>query len=143
VLVSTAHTLAPGQQGLDERRFDLREGHGEGAQLKLVGEGADAYLFREPEGLRIKLPPREEKFPYMGITPRAGIQGDFEVTLSYQILQLPRAATGAGPKVNLCAQIQENSDLVSIERLNHSIQGDIVIARHGYTGADGKRVRAI
>ena len=66
-----------------------------GPLLDLYGPDADQCVKFEPEGLRITLPTGYPgNRPDTGVITRFGVKGDFEITLSYQILDQPVAASG-------------------------------------------------
>lgn len=64
-----------------------------GTDLELFGLDPDQGVRCEPAGLRIVLPPGyPDERPRTGIATTFGLQGDFDVAVSYDILQEPDAA---------------------------------------------------
>ena len=66
--------------------------------LEFYGPDAEDCVQFEPEGLHISLPttyPRQR--PGTGVVTDFGVQGDFEITLSFEILQEPRVPTSGNP----------------------------------------------
>jgi Protein of unknown function (DUF1583) len=63
-------------------------------------EGRDAtrWIKTEPEGIRITLPPGSNVTSAIGMRLQTPIQGDFEITAGYEVLQVdpPTAGFGAG-----------------------------------------------
>src|ERR1700756_5398442 len=63
-------------------------------------EGRDAtrWIKTEPEGIRITLPPGSNVASAVGMRLQGPIQGDFEITTGYEIIQIdvPTAGFGAG-----------------------------------------------
>ena len=67
----------------------------------------------EPLGARITLPPGQSA----GVAPSFTVQGDFEITTSYEILKSATPATGYGVGVSLYAAIDpDTNDAVSLAR---------------------------
>lgn len=70
------------------------------SELRIYGPEAGECVKFEPEGLRIRLPvgyPRPR--PGTGVVTDFGIKGDFEITLSFEILSEP--TTNVGPQREL------------------------------------------
>jgi serine/threonine protein kinase len=62
-------------------------------ELTLHGPDAEQYVHFEPEGLRITLPVGHEgPRPGNGLTIGLSVRGDFDITVSYEILQEPEQA---------------------------------------------------
>jgi hypothetical protein len=64
----------------------------------LTGQDAAQCVKVEPEGVRITLPAGRKSASTVGLVLRAPVQGDFEITTGYEILQAdpPKAGIGAG-----------------------------------------------
>jgi Protein of unknown function (DUF1583) C domain len=71
------------------------------AKLKSFGHDNKKVCQIEPEGLRITLPAKREKTEAVGLTPSFGIAGDFEITLSYELIKAETPNTGYGVGVNI------------------------------------------
>src|SRR5688572_16159411 len=66
--------------------------------LALHGPEANECVTFEPEGLRIKLPstyPRQR--PGTGVVTDFGVKGDFEITVSFEIIEEPRFRNPGNP----------------------------------------------
>jgi hypothetical protein len=69
--------------------------------VAFVGPDAKAYVKFEPEGLRITLPPGHPKERTgTGVSTGFAVRGDFEITLSFEVLMEP-TPEDAGPKTRL------------------------------------------
>jgi hypothetical protein len=75
---------------------DFRDKNFPNTNFKLAGKEADKRIKSEPDGLRITLPGEEKGT--VGIATQFNIQGDFEVTVGYEIIKLdkPEGGVGAG-----------------------------------------------
>src|SRR5262249_42720787 len=58
-------------------------------QLRLVGPGADTCVRFEPEGMRVTLTPGHQGGRQVGLSTGIALKGDFEVTVSFEVLDLP------------------------------------------------------
>jgi hypothetical protein len=93
-------------------RQDFRSANPDNPLLRVIGEG----VRWEPEGVRIVLPAGRE-MPAAGLVAEFRVRGDFEITVSYAILNADRPATGFGVGANLYARIDPNAnDAVSLAR---------------------------
>jgi hypothetical protein len=87
--------------------------------LELVGPDADECVHYEPNGLRITLPTDHQgKRVGTGLGTNFDIQGDFEITMSFEILKEPdQNETGLGTGVFLAVDLNTpNYSRVSITR---------------------------
>lgn len=74
-----------------EYTHDFRDSHLDDHTLELVGGGASHIIRAESEGLRMRAPTSSVgKLPAVGVSPRFRIRGDFEVTVTYEILNAAR-----------------------------------------------------
>lgn len=70
--------------------------------LHLFGRGAGKTTRPESRGLRVYLPAsRGEKAGPIGLSPAFSLEGDFEVTATYEILKADKPTSGPGSGVNL------------------------------------------
>lgn len=131
-------TLTPSQPaaGMEEHTFDFRQGKVD-PLARHVGRELEKYVSPETEGLRINLPASDKRYPFVGVQPQVWVHGDFEITLTYQILQPGRPRSGDGSKVNLTVTLPDNGDYVSIERFWSASYGDIVMVDHRYNNPPG------
>jgi serine/threonine protein kinase len=67
-----------------------------GPPLELIGPDAESCVHFEANGLRIVMPRGQpEEGPMAGVTANVAVQGDFEITVRYEILQEPDHSDGA------------------------------------------------
>jgi serine/threonine protein kinase len=67
-----------------------------GPLLELIGPDAESCVRFEADGLRIVLPPgKPEEGPLVGVTADVPVQGDFEITVRFEILREPDHSDGA------------------------------------------------
>jgi hypothetical protein len=78
-----------------EQSFKGNGGNREG--LQFVGRNADECVRFEPDGLRIRLPRGHTRESPTGVGTKVPFHGDFEVTVSFEILEEPDPAE-TGPK---------------------------------------------
>jgi hypothetical protein len=97
-----AAALTVGQLN-DEFYRDFRSEPAEGAGLRLAGVDA-ADFTRSDQGLRVSLPGnRKDKGP-VGVATTMVIEGDFELTAAFEILDAPEPPSGFGAGVSLWVQ---------------------------------------
>jgi hypothetical protein len=65
---------------------DFRKADSLDDDFKLIGPDATSLTKFEPEGLRISLPAKRITREPIGVAPRFKIKGDFEITVSYEII---------------------------------------------------------
>jgi hypothetical protein len=94
-------------QSFQELAWTLKGESEDRQQLRLVGPDADQCVQFEPEGLRITLPTGHTgKRVGTGIETNFTIQGDFEITMNFEILNEPEAKnTGLGTAVFLAVDL--------------------------------------
>jgi hypothetical protein len=66
--------------------YDFRDKDSLDANFKLIGRDAGSRIKHEPEGLRISLPGEQRTPDPLGVAPKFPIQGDFEITVGYEIM---------------------------------------------------------
>ncbi len=73
------------------------------AVIRPEGPDATRWIKTEPEGIRITLPPGNNVRSAVGMRLQSPIQGDFEITVGYEMLQadVPRAGFGVGFSIYL------------------------------------------
>jgi hypothetical protein len=76
-----------------------------GSVMRPIGPG----LHQDDQGVRITLPAGKGKLRPTGLMTSTAIRGDFEATLTYEILQADRPRTGYGVGVSLYAAIDPNN----------------------------------
>jgi hypothetical protein len=65
-------------------------------QLSLFGSGAAAVTGVGPQGLRITLPAGRGDKDDVGVETQKSLRGDFEVTLAYELIALPKVGSAWG-----------------------------------------------
>jgi hypothetical protein len=65
-------------------------------ELILTPAGSDRFVRSEPEGLRITLPKDRRDLSPVAVGTRSGIDGDFEITATLEILQADQPRDGFG-----------------------------------------------
>jgi hypothetical protein len=93
-----AAPLVPAQ----EAYWSLKGEAGNREAFDLRGPSAEKCVKFEPEGLRITLPagwPKQR--PMVGVNTDLPVQGNFEITVSYEILREPDHADGVNPAMKL------------------------------------------
>lgn len=72
-----------------------------GSILQTVGNDPKHCILREPRGLRLVLPAKEQVASQTGFRPRFRLCGDFEVTVTYEFLKIEPPKEGQGPGLML------------------------------------------
>jgi hypothetical protein len=70
-------------------------------ELSLTPFGSDQFIKSEPEGLRITLPKNRNDLSPVVVGTRTGIQGDFEITATLEILKAEQPKDGFGVGASL------------------------------------------
>lgn len=88
-----------------EYRWDFQTGHYDNQSLVPMGRGAVNLLRPGPGGLRIRLPAGKH-VSSVGFSPRFKVRGDFEITVTYQILKwtTPESGYGVGPSIYIVTE---------------------------------------
>src|SRR5262245_24278249 len=92
-------TATSAQQPAEEKKyphdvqFDFR-GKPLPRELILTPNGSDRFVKSEPEGLRITLPKDRRDLSPVAVATRTGIQGDFEITATLEILHAEQPRGG-------------------------------------------------
>lgn len=73
-------------------------------ELQFFGIGVDEFHRFEPKGLRFTLPAERERVNEVGVEFRKAIRGDFELTLAYELLEIPIPGPISGAGVLFEAQ---------------------------------------
>jgi len=108
----------------------------------LVFMGAEASTsIRHEGGLRVLLPAdRNDKGP-VGVATKLRLRGDFEITASFEIIDVPRPAAGFGAGVSLFVQFDEPRYSAAAVAHYHTVRGMNVYSGDRHTiGDDGKSI---
>ncbi|HUY92426.1 MAG TPA: DUF1583 domain-containing protein [Pirellulales bacterium] len=106
------------------------------SQFELVGGDAPTRYCRPgKDGVLLSIPAADERVSFCGLQLRSVVRGDFEITASYRILNLPRVAKGhgAGLKISIKDAAQEAASLQRIRTKG----GQIYSAHRAVVKADG------
>ncbi|QDV16991.1 hypothetical protein Pan153_16250 [Gimesia panareensis] len=100
-----------------EAYFSFRGEQFDNDLLVPLGRGTVRLFRPRPEGLLFQLP-AGHKLPALGVSPRFQIQGDFEITATYEVpaWKDPKAGYGQGPSLYLKLQ-DANESAVALGRL--------------------------
>jgi hypothetical protein len=101
-LVTPLFGQAPGGDTKYARddHFDFR-GKPMPDNLTLIPFGSESFVKSEPEGLRITLPKDRKDLGLVAVGTRFGLQGDFEITATLEILQAEQPKEGFGVGTSL------------------------------------------
>jgi len=134
LLLAFAAQPATNDLDLDFRGSQFRE-----TVLGYVGPNAKKYIKAEQEGLRITIPGAEKSLPQMGISSKLAVHGDFEITLSYEMIgsEKPTSGYGAGLNLTIFADTPEK-DSATIARRTHPKQGEVYATNRAFKTPNGE-----
>jgi serine/threonine protein kinase len=84
-----------------------------GPPLELIGPDAESCVRFEADGLRIVMPPGQpEEGPLVGVSANVAVQGDYEITVRFEILHEPDHSDGAHRPMRLwlTAHVDDDHD---------------------------------
>lgn len=97
------------------------------------GQGEHQVIRREAQGLRIILTDKRSASPMVGVSPRFHVKGDFEITISYEILKLEKPTAGYGVGVGLWVMAEADSvDAAFLSRSSRISPGNVYVAGKGW-----------
>lgn len=103
-------------------------------------EGEQKSVRRDPEGVRIRINGSESGFPPYGITPRFRVCGDFEITVSFEIVTLNKPILGYGASVSIWVMVDAPTvDAVTMARSNRPWDGNVWVADKGWWDVGEKK----
>ncbi len=118
-----------------------------GKDFSLTGVGAEKCVKFEPEGLRITLPAGYVgDRPITGLVTTFGVRGDFEITVSYEILQEPAAedAGSGGTRLTLGVLLHATAQNLANFSRKMDVKGGPRFAAWAYTAdTDKPRNKAV
>src|SRR5581483_10807490 len=119
---------------------DFRGSRRPQAPLVPFGPQAEQCSKPEEEGWRIRIPAQQPKITTTGLQLTTPVQGDFTITVGYQILQAdrPQDRLPAGFELHLTTQTP-TQEAIGLYRVAHRGEGDIYSCHRMTTGTDGKR----
>ncbi len=137
LLLLNADAVPAAGEHPDDFYQDFRGGRFQDALFQKVGRDPGRQVRPEAGGLRITLPAGPQSYPQTGILPRFQVRGDFEITLSYDILALEPPKTGYGSGVMLWIQAGEKQGTAAIARRHRVKEGSVYVADRATEQANG------
>ena len=110
------------------------------ALFRPAGPGASSAIHPDSRGLRITLPPEHGMKPAVGIVVLSGFQGDFEITMEYEILAAQPSAAGYAAGVSLyITMVSYTKDAATIGRMVGMDGAGFFMSHRATTPVGGKR----
>src|SRR5262249_22989967 len=78
--------------------------------FKPTGSNPARAMRADVQGLRITMPPEHNSKLPVGFVPHFGVRGDFEITLSFEILRIDKPASGTGAGVSIWIRTTSATD---------------------------------
>lgn len=105
---------------------DFAKTGGEGAAMRIEGQKASQYVERTPAGLKISLPERQSLLDAIGVLPKFGVRGDFEITARYELVKADPPGVGYGSGVSLRVLTNSSAnDGATLARFLHPKDGQV------------------
>jgi hypothetical protein len=119
---------------------DFRERPYDPALFRPTGPGASIAIQPDRRGLRITLPPEHGMKPAVGVVLRSGFQGDFEITMEYEVLQVEPTTGGNGAGVSLyITMVSYTREAATIWRIVGKDGKPVFMSHRATTPAGGNR----
>ena len=110
------------------------------ALFRPSGPGASGAIQPDSRGLRITLPREHGMKPAVGIVLRSGVQGDFEITIDYEILAVEPTTGGNGAGVSLyITMVSYTKEAATIGRIVGTDGIPLFMSHRATTPTGGKR----
>lgn len=110
-----------------------------GPMLSFWGKGAANYAQLTPEGLVIAIPKSNDQLPPVGVVPRFRLHGDFEVTATYEFVEVELPTAGWGAGIMLWAGTNARArDGATVSRFQHAKFGPIFATDRTFASAAGR-----
>ncbi|NQT17967.1 MAG: DUF1583 domain-containing protein [Planctomycetes bacterium] len=136
-VVLTTTTVSPLRA--EEFYQDFRGGQFDPDSLALVGKNTNQFMDLDKDGLHIVQMEEDRVLYPHGCSPRFTIQGDFEITASFEILQLPKPSRGYGAGVSLRVLTEKPiGNGATVARFHHPKKGQTFVTDVART-VGGKR----
>ncbi len=118
---------------------DFRGAQFRATVLRYYGPDSQRYVRLDGNGLRFALQGANKPLPSVGIATVLAVDGDFEITVSYEGFHATKPMTGygAGVRLHVIADTAA-SDHATIARALHPGVGDVYSTDCGSYGPDGK-----
>jgi hypothetical protein len=105
-----------------------------------TGPGASSAMQPDSRGWRITLPPEHGMKPAIGLVLRSGFQGDFEITMEYEILQVEPTTGGHGAGVSIyITMVSYTKEAATIGRVVPNDAEPFFFSHRATTPIGGKR----
>lgn len=105
-----------------------------------TGPGASSAIQPDRRGLRITLTSEHGMRPAVGVVLRTGVQGDFEITMEYEILKVETPTGGNGAGVSMwITMLSYTKEAATIGRMVDKNAGPFFLSHRATTPIGGKR----
>lgn len=123
---------------------DFRRQGFDDQELRLVGEVGKPMVKPEPGGLRITIPRLRSDLKPVGFLPQFWVRGDFEITLTYEILSrdVPSSGSGIGVSLYLVSNSPSKEAVHLARSLRPSGRHAVATTRMTSLGTGRKAVRS-
>jgi hypothetical protein len=134
--------LALGQAPLQDRvEFQLHKGLEKQPALSFLGKDAALRANLDPEGMRFVLPADRKSLGVAGIEAKLQLQGDFEITLYYELLTVPAENPFPGAGVQLVARFDSpNIPTAAASRMQRG-QAPVFSGNYGVPAPPGAKTK--
>jgi len=123
-----------------EFTYDFRGRPYDPKEFRPTGSNHRKVVRTTPNGLRISLPADHVNSLPVGLVVAFGVQGDFEITMDFELLDVPQPQSGHGAGVSLyVTMISPTHEAATIGRWRRPNDQQIVSAHRATTPEDGKR----
>jgi hypothetical protein len=117
----------------DHERFDRR-------MFAFSGQNAEQFVSVHPRGLRIRVPGNQLKLAPVGVAARFGVSGDFEITATFEIQQIPKSRDeyGAGATIYIATK-SKAEDAATVGWFTRPKERIVYSTHRATTDPQGKR----
>jgi DNA-directed RNA polymerase subunit RPC12/RpoP len=122
----------------DQLNYPLHIGYEQLPGLKLFGSAVDKMASANPRGLRFNIPALRADIGPIGVETLQRLQGDFAVTLDYELLQEPNPPPQNGAGVVLHIRFAAPKVVAATVTRTHKPTADLFGSNIFYRGEDGK-----
>ncbi|HYT94911.1 MAG TPA: DUF1583 domain-containing protein [Gemmataceae bacterium] len=137
ILLSLLWITCPSAASAAEFTRDFRGRSYDPKQFRPTGSNLHRVTQADAEGWRITLPANHVNKLPVGIVPRFGVRGDFEITLAFDILRVDRPTAGNGAGVSIyITMVSPTREAATLGRLVRR-GGEHVFFSHRATTPEG------
>jgi hypothetical protein len=120
-------------QTFNGQRYDLKK-------FRPTGANTAKSIQPETQGLRIRLPANRPNTLPVGLIARSGIRGDFEITLSFEVLKVDRPTQGHGAGISIWITLPTPTrDAATLAWLFNPDGERFLVANRAANAASGER----